>query len=282
MPTPSPSAHPMADSTRLSVSSWRMTRRRPAPSAARMASSRVRTVARASSRLATLAQQMRSTKPTTARKSIDVSRSSRPTSASCSGSSATPRPVLVSGNSRASPPATAAKSARAASSVTPGFIRPMTLNTCARRSPGCWPLIDLIAQMLLRPTNCASAGTTPTTVKGSPSSRSTRPTTDGSAWNRVCQNASLSTTTFRRSRSSEGRNVRPATGLMPSTSKTPEVTHWRSTVSAVAVCARHHHAADAGDITRQHLEGVAALVPVAQVGGRDPVPGRASDCAPTP
>ena len=63
---------PIAESTRLSVRSWRMTRRRPAPSAERIASSRVRTVARASSRLATLAQQMRSTNPTTPRKSIDV------------------------------------------------------------------------------------------------------------------------------------------------------------------------------------------------------------------
>ena len=45
-----------------------MTRRRPAPSADRIASSRVRTVARASRRLATLAQQISSTKPTTAEK----------------------------------------------------------------------------------------------------------------------------------------------------------------------------------------------------------------------
>ncbi len=38
-----PSAPPISDSTRLSVSSWRMMRRRPAPSAERTASSRVRT-----------------------------------------------------------------------------------------------------------------------------------------------------------------------------------------------------------------------------------------------
>ena len=96
-PTPHPSAPPMSDSTRLSVSSCRMMRRRPAPSADRTASSRVRTVARASSRLATLAQQMRSTNPTTPRNSIDVSRRSLPMSESCIRSSATPRPLLVCG-----------------------------------------------------------------------------------------------------------------------------------------------------------------------------------------
>ena len=53
-PTAMPSAPPISDSTTLSVSSCRMMRRRPAPSAERTASSRVRAVARASSRFATL------------------------------------------------------------------------------------------------------------------------------------------------------------------------------------------------------------------------------------
>ena len=66
-------------------------------------------VARASSRLATLAQQIRSTNPTTPRNSIEVSRRSLPTIESCSGSSVTPRPLLVCGNSRARPSATAAE-----------------------------------------------------------------------------------------------------------------------------------------------------------------------------
>ena len=86
-------------------------RRRPAPSADRTASSRMRTVARASSRLATLAQQMRSTNPTTPRNSIDVSRRSLPMIESCIRSSVTPRPLLVCGNSRARPSATAPRSA---------------------------------------------------------------------------------------------------------------------------------------------------------------------------
>jgi hypothetical protein len=46
--------------------SWRMTRRRAAPIAMRMEISRWRAAARASSRLAILAQAMRSTRPTTA------------------------------------------------------------------------------------------------------------------------------------------------------------------------------------------------------------------------
>ena len=98
-----PSAPPISESTTLSVSSCRTMRRRPAPSADRTASSRMRTVARASSRLATLAQQMRSTKPTTPRNSIDVSRRSLPIIESCSGSSRTPRPLLVCGNSLREP-----------------------------------------------------------------------------------------------------------------------------------------------------------------------------------
>ena len=55
---------PMADSSTLSVSSWRTMRPRPAPMAERMAISRERPVARASSRLATLAQAISSTQPT--------------------------------------------------------------------------------------------------------------------------------------------------------------------------------------------------------------------------
>ena len=67
MPTtarPRPSGAETAPSTTLSVSSWRTIRARPAPIAARTEISRLRAVARASSRLATLAQAMSSTKVT--------------------------------------------------------------------------------------------------------------------------------------------------------------------------------------------------------------------------
>ena len=55
---------PARDSNTLSVSNWRTMRARPAPSAERIANSRLRTVARTSSRLATLAQEISSTSPT--------------------------------------------------------------------------------------------------------------------------------------------------------------------------------------------------------------------------
>ena len=87
--------------------------------------------------------------------------------------------------------------------------------------------------MLLRPISCDSFGTTPTTVYRDPSSRMSLPTTARSALKRVRQNGSLKTTTLARRLSSEGRKVRPTMALTPSTSKTPAVTHWRETVSAV-------------------------------------------------
>ena len=62
MPSASPSTPPSSDSTTLSVSSCRTMRPRPAPIAARIAISRLRTVARTSSRLATFAQAMSRTK----------------------------------------------------------------------------------------------------------------------------------------------------------------------------------------------------------------------------
>ncbi len=62
--TMTPSAPPASASTALSVSSWRMTRQRPAPSALRTAISLARAVPRASSRFATLAHAINSTKTT--------------------------------------------------------------------------------------------------------------------------------------------------------------------------------------------------------------------------
>ena len=77
-PTSRPSAPPASDSRTLSVSSWRTMRPRAAPSAARIAISRWRPVARTSSRLATFAQAISSTKPTApSSTSSDVGASSR-------------------------------------------------------------------------------------------------------------------------------------------------------------------------------------------------------------
>ena len=129
-----PSTPPAAASTRLSVSNCVTIRRRPAPSAARTASSRVRTVARASTRLATFAQHRSSTKPTTPRNRIDVSRRSRPISNSRIGVIVRRRgdraPVRA-----ASVSASPVRSARAASIDTPGFSRPTTCSN--RQTPHC-------------------------------------------------------------------------------------------------------------------------------------------------
>ena len=55
---------PIVDSSTLSTISCRMSRQRPAPSAARIPTSRSRVVARASSRFATFAQAISRTMPT--------------------------------------------------------------------------------------------------------------------------------------------------------------------------------------------------------------------------
>ena len=74
MPSTSPIAPPITDSATLSVSSWRMIRPRPAPIAARKATSRLRAVARTSSRFATLAQAIRRTNATAALRISNVGR----------------------------------------------------------------------------------------------------------------------------------------------------------------------------------------------------------------
>ena len=186
-PSATPSAPPRSDSTRLSVSSWRTIRRRPAPSADRTASSRSRAVARASSRLATFAQQISSTKPTTPRNSIEVSLRSLPIMVSCIGSSATPRPALVCGNSRARPSATAARSACAAWMADARLHAADDLQRYAPRARGGMLANGRIAHMLVRPRIWNSFGTTPTTVKGIPSSLIRCPMIDGSRSKRVAR-----------------------------------------------------------------------------------------------
>ena len=73
-PSASPMTPPITDSSTLSVSSCRMMRPRPAPIAARSATSRLRAVARTSSRLATLAHAISRTKATAALRISSVGR----------------------------------------------------------------------------------------------------------------------------------------------------------------------------------------------------------------
>ncbi len=121
--TMTPSTPPIIESARLSVRSWRISRRRPAPSAARSDISRLRETARASWRLATFAHAMSSTTPTNpSRISSDArtgptvtSRSSRVSGASW---------ALVSGYCAAMSRSMRSRSACADASVTPDLSRP--------------------------------------------------------------------------------------------------------------------------------------------------------------
>ena len=68
-----PPIPPIEASKRLSVSNWRITRPRPAPSARRIAISRCRVVARASSRFATLAHAISKMLAAATRRSSEIS-----------------------------------------------------------------------------------------------------------------------------------------------------------------------------------------------------------------
>jgi hypothetical protein len=72
--TISPTRPPAVANRTLSVSNWRTMRARPAPRAARVASSFSRAMLRASSRLATLTDAMINTKPMPASRIISAGR----------------------------------------------------------------------------------------------------------------------------------------------------------------------------------------------------------------
>ena len=122
-PSTSPMAPPITESATLSVSSWRMIRPRPAPMAARSATSRLRAVARTSSRLATLAQAISRTNATAALRMSSVGRALL-TNTCCSGSTlklcSPAAPVETSRENRC---ADCFSRACACSSVTPGLTR---------------------------------------------------------------------------------------------------------------------------------------------------------------
>ena len=186
-------------------------RRAPPASPARAC----RTVARVSSRLAMLAQQMRSTRPTTPRNSIEVRRSSRPITASCSGSIVTLRPAFVAGTP-CQCRGDRAMSSAAVSRATPGLSRPMAWANAARPAPRRRGRRKPIRSTA--PTCWLDRSPAPRSARRRPPCTGRRPTAAcarrcaGSALKRVRQNPSLRITTFARSASSEGRNVRPAIG----------------------------------------------------------------------
>jgi hypothetical protein len=100
--TISPSSPPAVDSNTLSVSNWRTIRIRAAPSAERIANSRVRAVARAINRLATFEHAINSTTPTLPNKTRSVPATS-PTITRFNGTTSVPKPLSVSGNSESRP-----------------------------------------------------------------------------------------------------------------------------------------------------------------------------------
>ena len=120
-----PAAPPANDSISASTISCWKTRARPAPSAARIASSFRRDNVRVKSRLPTLAQAISSTSDTAARRTTNGVRRS-PTSTSWSGITVAPQPALSLGYSRSSRVEMAVISALACASVTPGFRRATT------------------------------------------------------------------------------------------------------------------------------------------------------------
>jgi hypothetical protein len=123
-PSARPNRPPSSDSTRLSVISWRAMRPRAAPIAARIAISRWRTVARTSSRLATFAHAINSTKLTAPTRIHSDDRTLR-TIISCSV--CTPNPTCggsACGNAWRNSAAADASCAVPLSTETPGFRRP--------------------------------------------------------------------------------------------------------------------------------------------------------------
>ena len=126
-----PSAPPTSARSSASVKSWRTMRRRPLPSAARMASSRWRVAPRASSMLATFAQAIRSTS-TTAPSSAWSTGLIGPTRSSSNGTARCDQPVC-SGILDAIRGPTTRRSAWALCSVMPGLRRANALRKCRPR-----------------------------------------------------------------------------------------------------------------------------------------------------
>jgi hypothetical protein len=225
----SPTAPPRIDSITLSVSSCAINRDRFAPIASRIATSRRRFDARASSRFAMLPHAISRTMPTTTISS-DESRVTwlppRPLGSSRAASSDTAvalRPLLSVGNACSRLANTVLRFDRACSGVTPGLSRPNAKRNSPRRvshQAVCGTSFCAIGSQAAGPPPSSVPakcfGATPMTVYGTRLSVSVLPTTCGSAPRLRCQNPSLMTATGADVVSSSGRNARPRTGWTPS------------------------------------------------------------------
>ena len=233
--TASPSAPPARASTAASAKNGRVSSLRPAPRAARTASSRSRPVSRASSRLARLAQTIRSTTATAANRVRRGARTS-PTTVSRSGTTPAARqPSLVSGCSSARCARAAPAAERASATPTPGARRPTASCQRIARWVGMLssPIRDSGAQRSTprssRPGNRNDAGITPITVNRLPESGIVRPTIAGSASKRRCHRPSESTATRSLpSASPSGRSVRPSAAVTPIVEKKSPETYATS------------------------------------------------------
>ena len=172
----------MAASSTLSVRNWRTSRPRLAPIAARTATSRSRTVARASSRLATFVHVMTS-RNAAAPNSANSAGRKKPTTSVASGTARAEYSPLVDGCSAPRRLVSARSSAFAASGVMPGLSRKIDSMKCA-------PRLCCATSHVMRCHTSVSfgywkpGGITPTTVKSGPLSAIVLPTIAGSPPNR--------------------------------------------------------------------------------------------------
>jgi hypothetical protein len=210
----SPAAPPATASRRLSARNWRISSRPFAPSARRIAVSRPRDAARASSRLAIFAQAISSTRLTAPSSTIADSPRFSLTS-DRSGTTATAQPSSC-GVSRAMRRSIAESSAAARSAVTAGFSRPIT--------PKSWPIrLRARRSASLHGTRRSEGtgdqnvrGMTPMIVYGSSSTIRRRPRTFGSS-PRVRSQKPYEMMMTRSRHASPAVKSRPRAGRMPST-----------------------------------------------------------------
>ena len=193
-----------------------------------MANSRRRDAARASCRLATLATEAASSKPTAASRTSSAGRTSLVAS-SRAGTSviwagpSLPKTAMATGPALGAAWARAEASAVACATVAPGLSRAIALNILMLplREPGVtvggtWKGSQIAVSRFGK---VKSAPITPTTVNGSPSRRSASPSTSRRPSSRCCQKAcDTSTTRPAPSGVSESRKRRPSRGAARKTS----------------------------------------------------------------
>ena len=185
-----PATLPAVPSISDSVRNCRATRRRPAPSARRVATSRVRLVARASRRLVTFAHTIISTKPTPTASTIRNC-ASPPKSNSIGLRTSTPHPAFAAASTCSRRAATALNSLRACSVVAPGRRRPTTIAVRAERGAASGSLAGT-TRSASSPENgerVKGFAITPTIVAGRPFTVMTRPATSAAPPYRRCHKA---------------------------------------------------------------------------------------------